>query len=490
MLLELIIVVSLQIQSILSQGCTTWSGKSSGYLKSGPCPSPGANGGPFNCTQTPTYQQTQELGNLWPCPDGNNSALPYICNSAIESQCKSGNTSEANELCTGFNFSNPDPGCCCNLPGCSCQAEFNWIIGTCQGIGCGAYSQQNATQKYKDLGSQVVVNYIASYIYDNSSQQWHIMDSSSFNTDAKYPPFDLVKPYGGLTNISEAWISPQPGGAAAWTWGYYPAGVKGIGPPAAMFILSTDQSFNLAWYMLNQLTLDRGPAVPYPSEMCDITNNNCWAAGNAGEFDFLENPWAGNENNGGAADDYRRMFSTQSNQVGRCFPGEKGQTGTSFGSFASNNYFLGSPPNTVQPWIWVAVVDKIGTFMYRIPGDKASDIWPGLTRTTAECTLQQRPLIQPPNNGPPCDDSYEYCATFIPNCPADKWGGENEDGAMNQGCWQNPQQGFCNNWWTLFDDTNQWLWPKNGTKAVTNWANANPVTQKWNYEMESKWQNN
>ncbi len=47
------------------------------------------------------------------------------------------------------------------------------------------------------------------------------------------------------------------------------------------------------------------------------------------KMDFLENAWIGNDNNGGAADDYRRMFSTQFNQVGRCFPGEKGQLGAS-----------------------------------------------------------------------------------------------------------------------------------------------------------------
>ncbi len=77
------------------------------------------------------------------------------------------------------------------------------------------------------------------------------------------------------------------------------------------------------------MTLDRGPAVAYPSSMCNVSNSNCWASGNAGEMDFLENAWIGSNNNNGAADDYRRMFSTQFNQVGRCFPGEKGQLGAS-----------------------------------------------------------------------------------------------------------------------------------------------------------------
>ena len=152
-----------------------------------------------------------------------------MCSSADSSKCTKG--SGDNPLCNGFNFDNPDPGCCCNSDGCDCSAEFNWILSACQGQGCGGYSSQTATQKYKDKGSQVVVNYIASYQYDSTNKQWNILDSSSFNTDGRYPSFDLVKPFGGLSNISQAWLSPQPGGAADWTWGYYPAGVKGIEPP-------------------------------------------------------------------------------------------------------------------------------------------------------------------------------------------------------------------------------------------------------------------
>lgn len=96
-----------------------------------------------------------------------------------------------------------------------------------------------------------------------------------------------MKPYGGMSNMDDAWLSPQPGGSADWTWGYYPAGVEGVGPPGIMFVLSTKKSWNFAWYMLNQLTLDRGPAILYPSDECKVTNNNCWSAGNAGEIDFL-----------------------------------------------------------------------------------------------------------------------------------------------------------------------------------------------------------
>ncbi len=81
-----------------------------------------------------------------------------------------------------------------------------------------------------------------------------------------------------------------------------------------LFVLSVNRIWNMAWYMLNQLTLDRGPDdfLWYPSEFCSQTNQNCWAAGNAGEIDFLESAWTVNSS---AADEYRRLFNAQWNQV-------------------------------------------------------------------------------------------------------------------------------------------------------------------------------
>ncbi len=112
-----------------------------------------------------------------------------------------------------------------------------------------------------------------------------------------------------------------------WSLGYYPAGTRGVGPPGAMFVMSTEDWWGGTWYgpamrqashsrtirmdhvtsvnilkchifcvfattespistpryMLNQLTLDRGPAVAYPAAQCaNGVNDNCWGAGNAG----------------------------------------------------------------------------------------------------------------------------------------------------------------------------------------------------------------
>jgi hypothetical protein len=49
--------------------------------------------------------------------------------------------------------------------------------------------------------------------FDVGSQQWRIQPESSFNTDGRFPTFNLMQPYGGLANRSEAWLAPQPAGS-------------------------------------------------------------------------------------------------------------------------------------------------------------------------------------------------------------------------------------------------------------------------------------
>lgn len=160
-----------------------------------------------------------------------------------------------------------------------------------------------AIQGYRNVGSQLIVNYVASHQWSITAKNWQIVKDSSFNTDGSRPEFDCAKPNGGLDK-SLVRMQPQPGRAAAWTWGYYPAGVKGVGLPRMLFVLSVKRVWNMAWYMLNQVTLDKGPDILYPNNECAYGNNNCWAAGNAGEIDFLESVWTVNA---GTTDSYQRI---------------------------------------------------------------------------------------------------------------------------------------------------------------------------------------
>ena len=471
---------------VMTAGCT-WKGNMPGPGGSAPCPSPASS---QQCPRTPSYQELEGKGKLWPCPSYTRAnAGQYYGN------CTQG-SGGGNPLCS-FNPSSSQFGCCCPLDGCWAPPYFNWIIATCKASGCGAYSQTPSTQRYKYAGSELIVNYAASYQWDSANKVWQLVQDSSFNTDGSKPAYDTVRPNGGLS-AQQAWMQPQPGGAADWTWGYYPAGVRGVGPPGMMFVLSTERSFNLAWYMLNQVTLDKGPIAGYPNNKCAYGNSNCWSSGNAGEIDFLESAWTVNS---GDTDEYRRLYATQWNQVGRSFIGDQGETCNADGGWfsdqeTSNNYFLGTGYNQSYPYIFVAVVDRVGTFIYRIPASISDSVWPGLSRKTAACTLPARPTQRPPNSGPPCDNQNPYCALFLPNCQAASWGGAagGHQGGANQGCKVNGQQGWCVNWWNLLDNTGQWLWPANGRRSVVQYqAPAAAITNPWNYEMEAwkvDWQGN
>ena len=482
-LIVLVLSLLLSVASVCAVGCN-WSGRMPGTGGSASCPDPVSS---QQCPRTPSYQELLDKGELWPCPSYTQANGGQYFGSCTKGQ-------GPNPLCS-FDASSSKFGCCCPLDGCWTPPYFNWIIATCKGSGCGAYGNTPNTQKYKNAGSEVVINYAASYQWNSNEKMWILASDSSFNTDASRPPFDTMKPNGGIQN---PWMQPRPGGAADWSWGYYPAGVKGVGPPAMMFVLSTEKSFNMAWYMLNQVTLDKGPVNGYPNDRCAHGNNNCWATGNSGEIDFLESAWTVDA---GATDNYRRLYATQWNQVGRSFIGDQGSTCNADGGWfsnqeASNNYFLGTGYNQSTPYIFVAVVDRIGTFIYRIPSSTADYVWPGLSRTTAACQLQARPTHHPDNSGPPCDDTHPYCALFLPNCQAVEWGGASagHKGGANQGCKVNGQQGWCKNWWNLLENTGQWLWPENGRKSVVQYQSpAPPYTNPWNYEMEAwkvDWQGN
>ena len=39
---------------------------------------------------------------------------------------------------------------------------------------------------------------------------------------------------------------------------------------------------------------------------------------------------------------------------------------------------------------YVAVVDSVGNWVYRLPADRANEIWPGIGRKSIEARLQAR----------------------------------------------------------------------------------------------------
>ena len=446
-------------------------------------------GFPENCNLSitmscaPSYQALANASVLWPCPEAAHTAA-----STWPEQCVVGQ-GDQNPLCPK-ELSDSSP-CCCPSKGCYAEPKFNPVIGVCRGGSCACGSsntrapscapqgdadkcgQFGATTctghsvaccfgnnverlvEFYDAGTQAKINYLAAYEFDVDAQVWRQQRASSFNTNGSLPTFDLMRRYGGLSE-EQAWLAPQPGGAAFWSLGYYPAGgaAKGVGPPGALFVLSTEEWWGGTWYALNQLELDRGPASPYaPASSCSTTANNCWAAGNAGEMDFLEPAWSlGKAGDESVTSAYRASYSTQSNQVGRQFVG-----GVNTGGFASQNYLhtaardARAGTSRAEPIVYVAVIDSVGTWVYRIPADEASQIWPGIGRKQISPTLQRAPSRRPAAVNP-CRDGY--CVVFTSNCQA-----ENVSAARAQGCAFNGDQGFCGNWFSRFADTSQPLIP-------------------------------
>ena len=147
-------------------------------------------------------------------------------------------------------------------------------------------------------------------------------------------------------------------------------------------------------------------------------------------MDFLEPGW----NKPSTAElNYTQSWSTQNNQIGRCFNG-----GVNGGGFGSNNFLLTEPSPLTgaapEPVIYVAVVDSVGNWVYRVPSARAAELWPGLGRTAANATVQAAPNARPDSVNP---GTTPFAATFTSNCQATNW-----TAARAQDCGYNGEQGW------------------------------------------------
>lgn len=350
-------------------------------------------------------------------------------------------------------------------------------------FGCSDQALVAKTIAARNQGSKVVVNYVATYTYDVDSQQWKKQPYSSFNTYGRYPAQDLSSAIDSSTHTSPSACfmpGPQPGGAVFWKYGWYPAGLapqQAAGPPAMMFILSTQQCWNMAWFIMNQATLDRGPAIGYPAKTGSSMTFGCasksaadtantWACANSGEWDLLEVSWSepGYQEDGS----YDNLYATMSNEgnAGRALWPSTGQSGTGVGGFSSPCYIKGSRS---QPQIFVSVIDQVGTYVYLLPPDQASRIWPGIQSTQCADTLQSAPSVKP--KSAPCTDLGQFCAVFAPHSQ-----GTTTQGVLATG-FAPQDKGFCGNFTQAhFVDTHQ-QWGQ--TPAV-----MGGQKQAWNVEME------
>eukprot|EP00666_Eupelagonemidae_sp_cell4sb_P009209 gene9209-3501_t len=147
-----------------------------------------------------------------------------------------------------------------------------------------------------------------------------------------------------------------------------------------------------------------------------------------------------------------------------------------------------------EPIVYVAVVDSVGNWVYRIPASQVEKVWPGIGRRTISDTVQAAPSRPAMMN--PCTGGYGWsfkdppprCAVFTSNCQA-----TNATAARAQGCRWNGEQGFCGNWFAALADTKQPLvpsdscerdvrggpwgpWCKEMVGAAAGWRNASAIT--------------
>ena len=75
----------------------------------------------------------------------------------------------------------------------------NAAAGACTGESVACYSRQRrATRPFYDAGTRATVNYFAAYQYDEAAGHWCNGRRAPSAPGGALPPFDLMKPYGGL----------------------------------------------------------------------------------------------------------------------------------------------------------------------------------------------------------------------------------------------------------------------------------------------------
>ena len=324
---------------------------------------------------------------------------------------------------------------CCNVGDYAhAKPEWNWIIGTCKGTNCNdIYKNTDA----KNHGTDLIVNYAGAYQYDQKSETWVCQQDSSFNMDGKYPAQDIMK-------VDQNWLpGPLPGGAANWGYGYYPAGRTGVGAPAFAFILSVEKIFNVAWYMVNQATLDRGPANKMGKDILQIAGlnsteadgvyaaGNTWQSARSGEWDILESTMLAQDpkdiKKPVLNPDYLNLYSNTAVNEGSngiCLHHGNGdisskddsQSGGWFTQkyFVSDNYIK----NESNPRVFFVIMDANGTTVFQIPTyDGAPEYWKGIGRKSAWMNIPGKFTGSDPVTGS-CSDPKKFCATFMPSCAA------------------------------------------------------------------------
>eukprot|EP00746_Dinoflagellata_sp_MGD_P122164 gnl/MRDRNA2_/MRDRNA2_57118_c0_seq1.p1 gnl/MRDRNA2_/MRDRNA2_57118_c0~~gnl/MRDRNA2_/MRDRNA2_57118_c0_seq1.p1 ORF type:complete len:585 (+),score=99.89 gnl/MRDRNA2_/MRDRNA2_57118_c0_seq1:248-1756(+) len=303
-----------------------------------------------------------------------------------------------------------DDSACCGL-----RPHFNWIVSTCEqgdSSGTGQFCQHLPSCL---LEGSPKINYVAAYQYDGAN--FHLMDESSVGDLSASGIAGNWHDKTGWEKLKSQWH--WQGGDwttkyAPWAKDDGPSGPRGVTPPAGMWVLSAENFYYAAFYMLTQLNLNLvGQGMP--------GGETCWAW----ELDPVEGSagWAPGKNTPG---NLNQLYSTNNAQASGCMPlpfmasqmngfDHEFKFPEEFRDYCSKNpstdgcqpwkdgsdvSWSGGAGGTQrfenlwdEPYVFVIVVDAKGYWSYRwrpaALGDKTG--WPGIERYSAQRIVPARP---------------------------------------------------------------------------------------------------
>lgn len=320
-------------------------------------------------------------------------------NDTIPLACRFGNPS----MFTG----NGPAGTTC----CGHKPHFNWIVATCEG----STGQFCAALPSCVAGGSPKINYVAAYQYDGKSFQ--LMDDSSVGD---LSGDGIAGNHGkgtGWESKKEAftWQSGDwPKKYAPWAHGDGPSGPRGVTPPAGLWVLSAENFYYGAFYMLSQLGLNlAGKGAPsgtvcWDWELDPLEGTGGWAPGKPlpGDLNMLYTTntaqssgcmpvaWLASQANGfehelKVPEDYQAYCKAKPDADG-CQPWEKDRDVSWSGGAQSSTRFENLWD---EPYVFAVVVDAKGYWTYRWRSGALANLtgWPGIERFKASRTLQPRP---------------------------------------------------------------------------------------------------
>lgn len=295
---------------------------------------------------------------------------------------------------------------------CGWKPHFNWVVATCErgpnGNLDGNFCRQ-IPDGARDSGAKI--NYVAAYQFDG--EHFVMVDDS---TAGDLSPDGVSGSFAAGTGWERQKNSFSWHGGDWPTkyapWGDGPTGPRGLTPPAMMWVLSAENFYYGAFYMLSQLTLNlEGHGNP--------TRTNCWNW----EADPVEGAFGWFPPGASLRGNLNQLYSTNNAAVSGCMPvaytarlanglRQNFSQPEQFVDFCKRNpeeagckpwvedvWWSGGVEGTQrfenlkdQAYVFAVVMDHQGIWIYRwIPDEAGKTGWSGLERTKAARIVDPRP---------------------------------------------------------------------------------------------------